>query len=361
MDYSYSIPRRIWRILYPPLIFIGVQVFVGVIIGVGIALSLSIEGAAGGMAAYDVDAAADEIMRMSLEYTMIILLISNIVCLAPLLPIWLKTRKYNEPFVNDNPVVICLLIVGLFAAFNVVQMLIFELTGIMDHFPSYKEIAELFTADSFAIQFLAIGVAAPVIEEIVFRGILISRMKWLPVWAAVLIQAFLFGAVHMNIFQGIYAFVAGVMLGLVYIKFRSLAIVIAAHMAYNIISITLSEFASEEAMVVVFVVSIILLPVCAYFIIKYKKPERLFFQQDYPQQGYPQQDYPYQGYPQQGYPQQSYYPQQGYPQQSYYPQQGYPQQNYYPQEGDPQQDDPSQHFSDYADPWEENTPKDPWD
>jgi membrane protease YdiL (CAAX protease family) len=272
MDANYSIMRRIWRILYPPLIFIGIQFFIMIIAGVCAGMYyFMISSCESFSASQDMYAVMDKVLQFLTERSMLILLITSIASLALFLPIWSKTRARNAPVKNHSPAAVYLLTAGLFAAFNLIQMMIFTLTDVMKYFPSYYEVAELYLADSFLIQILAIGVAAPVAEELVFRGIVINRMNWLPGWACVLVQGALFGAVHMNLFQGLYAFAAGVLLGLVYMKFRSIIITMIGHIAYNLASMLLSELTSEAVVGIMFIFSVIVLPICAIFIILHKK------------------------------------------------------------------------------------------
>ena len=280
MDHSYSIARRIWRILYPPAIFIAVQLIVSGAVGVAAGISAIGAGGASGDVLRDAEAIMESALLFLNERALLVLLISNLVCLIPALPIWLRARNHNEPHRNDRPIVICLLAIGLFAAYNIVQMMLFALTDVIKYMPSYNDVAELMAADSLLIRILAIGVAAPVVEEIIFRGVLISRMKWLPVWAAVIIQAVIFGAVQMNLFQGLYAFAAGILLGLVYVKFRSIVAAILGHMAYNLTSVFLDEFATDTAAAAVVAVSIVVLPVCAIVMIKHQKARKLLTEKD---------------------------------------------------------------------------------
>ena len=50
--------------------------------------------------------------------------------------------------------------------------------------------------------FMIAVIAAPVVEEILFRGIVLRSMrKFTPAWAAILISSVLFGAYHLNIVQ----------------------------------------------------------------------------------------------------------------------------------------------------------------
>ncbi len=62
-------------------------------------------------------------------------------------------------------------------------------------------------------------IIAPVIEEIIFRGLVFGyARKVFPVWLAILFQAALFGIYHWNLVQGIYAFVLGIFLGYLCLK-----------------------------------------------------------------------------------------------------------------------------------------------
>ena len=272
MDKSYSVPRRIWRILYPPLIFIAVQIIVMGVAGIIVGVSFAMKGATAEMITNDTSAFMEEILRFATEHSVLILLISDIICYFIFLPMWLRTRDQLEPYKNSKPGAVGLLVIGLFAAFNIVQMIIFTLIDISRYFPSYGEVTELLVTDSFILQILTVGIAAPVVEELVFRGIVMNRMmKWMPVWVSVLIQGLLFGLVHLNIFQGMYAFVAGILLGMVYVKFRSIIIVMVGHMAYNMTSILLVEFTSETVAGAVVVLSLVVLPVCAIFTIRRRK------------------------------------------------------------------------------------------
>ena len=74
---------------------------------------------------------------------------------------------------------------------------------------SYEELFESagFESDITIVLFLYSVIFAPVCEELIFRGVTMNLAKAaVPFWAANLLQAFLFGAYHLNWIQGIYAF-----------------------------------------------------------------------------------------------------------------------------------------------------------
>ena len=79
-------------------------------------------------------------------------------------------------------------------------------------------------------------IAAPVVEEILFRGIVLRSMrKFTPTWAAILISSVLFGAYHLNIVQAVYATLMGIAAGILYEKKRNLLFPILVHFANNLI------------------------------------------------------------------------------------------------------------------------------
>ena len=76
--------------------------------------------------------------------------------------------------------------------------------------------------------------AAPVVEELVFRGVLLSALqKGLNTWLAVLVSSGLFALAHGNPIQMGYAFVLGVILCVVRLRSRSLWSAVALHFAVN--------------------------------------------------------------------------------------------------------------------------------
>ena len=75
----------------------------------------------------------------------------------------------------------------------------------------------------------------PILEELVFRGVVFSfleKSNIKPVFT-ILITAVLFGFVHMNIVQGVYAAALGIFLGFMRYKYRSIMITILAHIVLN--------------------------------------------------------------------------------------------------------------------------------
>jgi membrane protease YdiL (CAAX protease family) len=84
------------------------------------------------------------------------------------------------------------------------------------------------------ISFLTIVIAAPVFEELIFRGIMLNGLlkRYNPT-KAILISSLLFGLIHLNPWQFISAFIIGVFAGWIYYKTQKLSFAIIIHMINN--------------------------------------------------------------------------------------------------------------------------------
>jgi len=74
----------------------------------------------------------------------------------------------------------------------------------------------------------------PIFEEILFRGLIfIELKKTINIVVSILIQALIFGVFHGNLIQGIYTFILGVILSVIYIWLDSIWAPIICHVTYN--------------------------------------------------------------------------------------------------------------------------------
>jgi hypothetical protein len=82
--------------------------------------------------------------------------------------------------------------------------------------------------------FLTAAVAAPLFEEVLFRGFLLpSLTKYLPVSGAIVLSSFVFAAAHLSLSEVLPLTVLGMMLGLVYTRSRNLLSPMILHSAWN--------------------------------------------------------------------------------------------------------------------------------
>lgn len=97
-------------------------------------------------------------------------------------------------------------------------------------------------ADGSVAAVLAVCVMAPMLEEMLFRGIVLRGfLQRYPRWQAIFMSALLFGAAHMNIYQFVVGFVMGTVLAWLYERTRSLIPCIALHATYNTTTLLLAD------------------------------------------------------------------------------------------------------------------------
>lgn len=104
----------------------------------------------------------------------------------------------------------------------------------LDYYIALLEMAGL--DDSVSLIMSAYSVlVAPICEELIFRGVTMQYAKRaMPFWIANLFQALIFGVYHMNVIQGVYAFVIGIVLGYICEKGGSIYLSILFHILFNL-------------------------------------------------------------------------------------------------------------------------------
>ncbi len=123
------------------------------------------------------------------------------------------------------------------------------MTIVVAMFPSLKTISDsisnYISSGNAYIVFIAVVIAAPIIEEVIFRCIIFTELiKVTSVRNAIIIQAVLFGLFHANLYQLIYAFFIGLLFGYIFAKTNNILIPIIAHMVNNALSISMNPFGS---------------------------------------------------------------------------------------------------------------------
>ena len=104
---------------------------------------------------------------------------------------------------------------------------------LLRQFEELEKMAGLDSHMSF-ITILYAVIFAPLCEELIFRGVTMRLFRRaLPFWAANLLQAALFGLLHMNWIQGIYAFALGLALGILCEKGGSIYYSLLMHILFN--------------------------------------------------------------------------------------------------------------------------------
>lgn len=241
---------RIWGLIYPMLLYLGITFAVEFIFMIVVALlGISRYGVTDQTQLYDF------IMNATLSQALSMTLLAGLATAPILIFIYIRDNnkdRRNGTFVKYklNNILKYLLIIP-FGVFNMLWANYFValLQLVMPKFmlESYTDTQQIIEGGGFLIQFLTAGIVAPIVEELIFRGLVYRRTKKMTgTIAAAILSAALFGVFHGNWVQAPYAFIIGIVAVFVYEKFKSIVAPIMLHMSANILSVLIMTLASSD-------------------------------------------------------------------------------------------------------------------
>lgn len=145
-----------------------------------------------------------------LSYSTYAVLTQLISFLPPLCLYFLITKKNIKTTLRLNPLgwKNAILILSFGVSIQPVMALLSYLMALFFPNPVEQSIGHMQTS-GFALTFLAMAILPAIFEEAFSRGILLSGYQFLGKWKAAFASALLFGLLHMNPQQFLYAFVVG--------------------------------------------------------------------------------------------------------------------------------------------------------
>lgn len=155
-------------------------------------------------------------------------------------------------------------------AVNLLMMFLYlVLPGI---FKEYEELVKNLEIDAGnpAVMVFCVVLFGPLVEEVVFRGMLFGRLRRaFSFWPSALISGILFGVYHMNLVQGIYASIFGVILAYIFEKTETIWGCYLLHAMFNMSSYVISgyETALQNAGVEVTGIVQILISICSIVVV----------------------------------------------------------------------------------------------
>lgn len=238
--------KRIWRLIYPGLTYLVICFIVEVIAAVWIAFST--------VAKYDASTMQVEmnsIINSMLEQTLSIALEMQVLAAAitlPLLVLYYRKDRKREERLNQvhrftavaSWQYVFAVILGVSACLagnNLVAV-----SGLYQVSDAYDEISEMIYGGKLVIELVGLGVIVPLVEEMIFRGLMYRRMReYLNVSTATVICSLVFGFYHGNLVQGVYAVCLSLLMIYVYERFHNMLAPVLFHVAANMFSVIVSE------------------------------------------------------------------------------------------------------------------------
>lgn len=148
-----------------------------------------------------------------------------------------RDRVKKQPGGYSFHTIVSIILLGI--GLQYVTTLLTDALGVLspEMVSSYNEQMSSQGYDDLSVMLLVYSILlAPIVEELVFRGLVFRFARHaMPFWFANILQAALFGFVHLNLVQGIYAFAMGLFLGWVCHRGRGIKYSIPVHIVFNVI------------------------------------------------------------------------------------------------------------------------------
>ena len=157
--------------------------------------------------------------------TLLIIFITMIIFIPILYKGYKKHKKENN-FKIKNIFIPVALGITISLIYNIS---LYNLNNVI-HFTNMFELSKL----PIIVQIISSGICGPILEEFIFRGIVYNKLKMFnKKMTALILTSIIFGIVHSNIINGIYAFGVSFILIYLYEKYKTLKAPILMHIFLN--------------------------------------------------------------------------------------------------------------------------------
>lgn len=221
MEFFKETLRRIWYIFYPFLFYYVVMLTI---------MTIS-QWAFGGDATHYVFCQ----------------LIATVFTIPSMLPFYRQGQALagiaKQPFgINRERLQHALFSVLIMACFGVSLNNIISMTKLTEISMGYQQANTDFYGGTFVTELLCLALFTPILEELVFRGIIYGRLRdMMGKPLAIGLSALIFAGVHTNIVQFLYALILGVVLALLMERAGNVYAAMIGHMTANFIAVVRTE------------------------------------------------------------------------------------------------------------------------
>ena len=151
--------------------------------------------------------------------------------------------NYKKAFSIKNVLSIAgIAFLGQYALDLLMILVYFVMPGIYAQYVDLMKNLEINAANPVLMIF-CVGIFGPLVEEVLFRGMVFGKLRRVfSFWPAALISGAIFGLYHMNLVQGIYAGVFGIILAYVFEKTETIWGCYLLHALFNLSSYVIEGY-----------------------------------------------------------------------------------------------------------------------
>ena len=260
-------------------IYFGMQFLVSFVYGLVGGISLVTKYIVSGQSMQDpavMERYMEEMIQIVLDSAMPTVIISGLLTLGVVVLIFVCSKKKVTKALCLQPfhagAVLPIVIMGL--GFNVLTGLILSFIP-EEAMSGYEQSSAAMFTGNFWVMAFGTVIIAPLVEEIIFRGLIYTRMKQgMPAIVAALLTSALFGVAHGQWVWMIYTFVFGLLLIWVFERTKSLIANILLHFSYNlcaVLQMLLPEDTPDWAGIAIVAASVVLAAVGIFLFLRVPK------------------------------------------------------------------------------------------
>lgn len=165
--------------------------------------------------------------------------VSMLIGVVPLVPMFRQELSVRRENTGKTSAILITVILAMSS--SVALNVLLSLTGLVQASESYQDVASHQYSVVFGVGAILFGLISPIVEEIVFRGLVFNRMRrYYPAATAIIVSGVLFGAYHGNLVQGLYGGCMGILLAYTYERMKSFFFPCLFHAAANLTVYTLT-------------------------------------------------------------------------------------------------------------------------
>ncbi|MBQ8815340.1 MAG: CPBP family intramembrane metalloprotease [Lachnospiraceae bacterium] len=238
--------KRIWRMVYPFLTYYGITLLISMIASLIISMNV-MNAHMDDLMAGNTDVIVRAVMEQVYTYSLELQAAAVVLALPFMVVYYQRDRKRRlqagivELLPERSPLWMLLIVVfGAITAYAGNGMI--SLSGLYQVSDSYDEVAAIFYQGKLVLEIVALGILTPILEELIFRGLMYRQLtEVLKKKTAIIVAALLFGGFHGNLLQMIYGTALGLLMIYVYERFNTILAPILFHIGANLLGVLLSE------------------------------------------------------------------------------------------------------------------------
>ena len=259
--YHFKKDHLIWSTLWPSLLYLGLSISISIIGVIIAAIFLTIKN-------MDINE-----LTKSGTFILSLTLITQILTIAICLPIFLYNREHYYPKPKSKPTFLFIILAILFficvtTPFN---LLLSSINDNIDSTTGVDIVNQIFESAPLFLTIISGAILAPITEELMLRGLTLNKLlSKKSALVSILITSILFGILHFNIIQGLFAIIAGICLAYIYLKTKSLSVCIICHIVNNLIA-TIELYFTDKTNIIISIILFVIAIVPTYYFINKKE------------------------------------------------------------------------------------------